>query len=110
MSLCSKDGIADLIAPPRSARWLTPFARTYAQEKLENAVIDAVLGNCKRDAGEQGRLLLVKVVRDELGIENEAVGGSRRRLEKNLARIGAATRRLLDNITPAALGRSGGWR
>ena len=74
------------------------------QEKLENAVIDAVLGYYKQYEGEKGRLHLAKAIRDELGIENDAVGESRRRLEKNLARIEAATRRLLDNITPATRG------
>jgi DNA invertase Pin-like site-specific DNA recombinase len=71
------------------------------QEQFEEAVIESVVGYYARYQGEEGRTLLARAIREQLGMEEDEVGRSRERLAKELERVERATRRLLDNITPA---------
>jgi hypothetical protein len=69
------------------------------QEVLENAVIQAVLEFYKRYEGVQGRELLVRAVREAVGVEAEDLGQARKRLETDRQRVQTSIANLLDNIT-----------
>ncbi len=71
------------------------------QLKFEDAVIRAVVGYYQRYTGEDGKLVLGTEIRKLLGVEGDEVGQTQEKLKKQLDKLDATTRRLLDNITPA---------
>ncbi len=71
------------------------------QEKLENAVIEAVLEFYReRYGGEGGRDRLAAAVREHLGHEAQDIAEARKRLEGDRERIESTIAQLLDNMSP----------
>ena len=72
--------------------------RPIPQQKLEQAVIEAVLGFYKRYEGEKGKQLLIKAVQKHIGVEAHDVAAARKRLEQDRRKIEISIAHLLDNI------------
>jgi hypothetical protein len=74
------------------------------QERLEGAVVGAVLEYYERYSGEKGSTLLGTEVRRTLGLEDSAVEESLDKVRRKLAKLDAAIRRLVDSVSPGTRG------
>ena len=72
--------------------------RPIPQQKLEHAVIEALLGFYERYDGAKGRHLLIKAVQAHAGVEAHDVASARKRLEQDRRKIEISIAHLLDNI------------
>jgi DNA invertase Pin-like site-specific DNA recombinase len=73
--------------------------RPVQKERIEQAVIDAVLGFYGRYEGGAGERLLTKTVQQHIGVEAQDVDAARKRVEADRQRIESSIANLLDNIS-----------
>jgi DNA invertase Pin-like site-specific DNA recombinase len=73
--------------------------RPVQKERIEQAVIDAVLGFYRQYEGKAGEQLLTETVQQHIGVEAQDVAAARKRVETDRRKIESSIANLLDNIT-----------
>ncbi|MFM9994825.1 MAG: recombinase family protein [Phycisphaerales bacterium] len=70
------------------------------QEALEDAVVRAVVGFYGRYRGAEGARRLGRELRTDMGLEGDDIARTEARVRRELAKLDAKVRRLLDGATP----------